>query len=57
MNTLTYGENRIELFRYLKRHKTERIFSNMFQVVFDYEDSHIVAFPEGFIAASQKPNN
>lgn len=54
MKAHTYGENIIELFRYLKRHTPKGIFSDEFYcVVFDYGDFHINAMPEDFVAASQ----
>ena len=54
MKTLAYEENTIELFRFLKRHMPERLFSDEhLQVVFDYKDFQITAIREDFIVASQ----
>lgn len=58
MKTLTYGENTIGLFEYLKRHIPKRIFSDAhLQVVFDYGEFYISAFPEDFVAASQNKSD
>jgi len=58
MNILTDGENTIVLFELLKRQTPERIFSDEYhQVVFDYGDFHIAAFPEDFVAASQNKSD
>ncbi len=54
MNVLAYEENTIALLKLLKRQTPERIFSDEHnQVVFDYRDFHIAAFPENLDAASQ----
>lgn len=55
MKTHSYRENTIALFEFLKHHTPERIFSDLhhLQVIFDYKDFHIIAFPEVFVAASQ----
>lgn len=58
MKTLNYGENTLELFRYLKQHTPERIFSDEhYCVVFDYGDFHVTATPEDFVAASQNDSD
>ena len=58
MNVLAYGENTIELFELLKRQTPKRIFSDEhMQVVFEYRDFHISAFPEDFAAASQNDSD
>ena len=54
MKTHSYRENTIALFKFLKYHTPERIFSDLgYQVIFDYKDFHVLAFPEVFVAASQ----
>ncbi len=58
MNILAYGENTVALFDFLKRHTPERIFSDEhMQVIFDYGDFHIAAFPEDSVAASQNKSD
>ena len=58
MNSLLYKENTLALFDFLKRHPPERVFSDEYmQIVFDYENFHIIAFPEDFAAASQNKSD
>ena len=58
MNILAYEENTITLFDFLKRHTPKRVFSDEhMQVIFDYGDFHISAFPEDFVAASQNKSD
>lgn len=54
MQTFLYDENTLELLKHLLRQPPKRIFSDEFmEVVFDYGNFHIIAFPEDFAAASQ----
>ena len=49
-----YNKKHNALFKFLKHHQPERIFSDRhYQIIFDYKDFHIIAIPEVFIAASQ----
>lgn len=58
MNTLAYGENTIALFELLKRQTPKRIYSDEYmQVIFDYGNFHIAAFPESLEAASQNKSD
>ena len=54
MKTLSYNEDTIALLKFLKQHTPKRIFSDDFiEVIFDYDNFHIIATPEDFVAASQ----
>ena len=59
MKTHSYRENIIALFKFLKHHTPERIFSDLhhLQVIFDYKDFHILGFPEVFVASSQNKSD
>jgi hypothetical protein len=54
MQTFLYDEKTIELFRRLKSLPPKRILSDEFyHVGFDYGESHVMATPKDFLAASQ----
>ena len=54
MKTHSYRENTVALFEFIKHNTPERIFCDRHcQVIFDYENFHIIAFPDVFVAASQ----
>ena len=54
MKTHSYRENIVALFEFIKHNTPKRIFSDRHcQVIFDYEDFHVVAVPDVFVAASQ----
>ncbi len=54
MHTFLYDEKTLKLFRRLKRQPPKRILSDEFyHVGFDYGQSHIMATPKDFCAASQ----
>ena len=58
MKTFCYGENTIDLFKLLKLHTPDRIFSDgNYQVIFDYIDFYIIANPEVYAAASQNKSD
>lgn len=54
MKTLFYKENTIALLQFLKSQMPKRIFSDQHcQVIFDYTNFYIAAYPEVSVAASQ----
>ncbi|MDJ0571070.1 MAG: hypothetical protein QNJ53_18760 [Pleurocapsa sp. MO_192.B19] len=54
MKTLLYKEDTITLFKFLKCQTPKYIYSDGHcQVIFNYQNFHIIAFPEDLIAASQ----
>lgn len=58
MKTLSYEKNIIALFEFLKDHAPEGIYSDhSCRIVFDYQDFHIIAIPDCFVAASQNPSD
>ncbi len=58
MKTHSYRENTVALFKLLKHHAPEGIFSDgQCQVVFDYKDFHIIAVLDVLVAASQNKSD
>ena len=54
MKTFSYAEDTVTLFRFLKHHPPDRIYTDKFcQVIFDYGHFHFVAEPDAFRGVSQ----